>query len=199
MAGKGGADHPRSRREDALFRGRAARICRGPFGILAIHVGARSHGEEEERLPHAKLQHQLGLRVRGHNPVLLDDRARLRRYLRAHDHEQTGSLAASRVASTAGRRRLQHSGYGYFSARQRSVRGHAGLSRLALQRGHGGTVQHLRQMGVGLERDAAVGQELPLRLRPDPKPANSDQFAQRQRGLRVIASLPRGSRRPQLL
>ena len=54
MAGEGGADHPRSGREDDLFRGRAARILRRPDGLFAVSVGARSDGEAQDRLADAE-------------------------------------------------------------------------------------------------------------------------------------------------
>ncbi len=70
------------------------------------------------------------------------------------------------------RQRLLNGAYsvratGLFQLDKNSVCEHAGLSRLARQRGDVGPVQPLGQMGVGLGRDGGVGQELSVRLRPD--------------------------------
>ena len=65
MAGEGGADHPRSRREDAVFRGRAARVSRRAARLFSVLLGARSDREAQDRRAGADLQHELGLRRSG--------------------------------------------------------------------------------------------------------------------------------------
>ena len=53
MAGEGGADHPRSGREDDVFRGRAPRILRRAARLYAVFLGARSDRQAQERLADA--------------------------------------------------------------------------------------------------------------------------------------------------
>ena len=61
LAGPGRPDHPRRGREDALFRGRARRVLRRAARLCAVHVGARSDGEAQERLSVSEHHLQHGL------------------------------------------------------------------------------------------------------------------------------------------
>ena len=202
MAGEGGADHPRSKREDAVFRGRAPRISRRPAGLSPVFLGARSDREAQERRAGADLQHEHGLRLRGHGPLLLGAGAELRRDHHADDHDQAGPAAAGRVPPSPRQRRLHRSCVGHLPARQGRFRPErhrdAGLPRLARQPGNVGPVQSLGQMDLGLGRDAAVGQDLHAGLRPL-QSRTVRQPAQVDPGLRLVPDLPLGTRRPQLL
>ena len=53
VAGQGRPHHPRRRREDDLFRERAARILRQADRLPAVLLRARSDGEAQDRLPDA--------------------------------------------------------------------------------------------------------------------------------------------------
>ena len=73
-----------------------------------------------------------------------------------------------------------------------------GYPRLARQPGNVGPVQSLGQMGLGLGRDAGFRQDLHAGLRPLQSRAVR-QPAQVDPGLRLVAALSHGPRRPQLL
>ena len=65
MAGQGGADHPRSGREDDVFRGARLEFFGVPLAWMPVFLGARSDREAQERLSDSDLQHQHDLRLRG--------------------------------------------------------------------------------------------------------------------------------------
>ena len=89
-----------------------------PRRLFSVLLGARPDREAQDRRAGADLQHQLGLRRRGHGPVLLGAGTGLRRDLHADDHDQAGPVAARRVAPAADQRRLLHSRDRPLSARQ---------------------------------------------------------------------------------
>jgi hypothetical protein len=133
-----------------------------------------------------------GVRRRGVGPLLLGAGAGLRRDLHADDHDQARSAAAGRVPPAAAQRLLQHSRDRHFPARQEPLYQRRltdpGLSRLARQLRNLGSVQSVRQVGVGLGRDAADGQDLLAGLRPVQK-HSIVQSAQNNAGCRHVSAL----------
>ena len=107
VAGSGGADHPRRGREDALFRGRPRRVLRRAARLFAVHVGARSDREAQERLSVSEHHY-------GHSPygfgievaIFLGARAELRPDLRADAHDQAGRAVRGRMAPASAERLL---------------------------------------------------------------------------------------------
>ena len=102
------------------------------------------------------------------------------------------------------RQRLLNGAYsiratGLFQARQGAVCKYAWLSRLARQHRNGGPVQSFGQVGLGMERDAAVGQELSLRLRHAQEHSDKQSAHVHHARLHLVPALPRGPRRSQLL
>ena len=137
---------------------------------------------------------ELGLRLRRHGPVLLGAGARLRRDLHADDHDQAGPAAAGRVAPAAAQRRLHASAPPASSSSTRacsSTTATPGYPRLARQHRNVGPVQSLGQMGLGLGRHAAHGQDLSPGLRPAQKRPDRQSAQIDARTTRSSQALPR--------
>ena len=103
VAGQGRAHHSRPDREDAVLRERAARVLRRSDGVYAVFLDARPDREAQDRLPDAGLHVVYDLWLRRRSPVLLGDRARLRRDLQPAHHDPAGRAVPGRIPSAAAR------------------------------------------------------------------------------------------------
>ena len=203
MAGEGGAHHPRSGREDALFRGRAARIRRRPDGLLPVFVGARSDREAQDRraVPSYSTSTVYGVGVTV--PYYWALAPELRCHLHAHDHDPAGPLLQGewRHRLVNGAYSIRASGIFQLDKDVFLQNGRdAGLSRLARQPGDLRASSISPTGGCGAGTRPCYRTRTISRITVSCENLQSEQSDQvRHPGLRPLAALPRGSRRPQLL
>ena len=168
VAGQGRAHHSRPDREDALLRERAAGILRRSDGVSAVYVDARSHREAQDRFPDARRHLGVDLRIRCRDPVLLGDRAGLRRDLQSAHHDPAGRAVPGRIPPAAGQRLLPDPRLRHQPARPQRLHRAARRSSVSRRHRHQGPVCAQRQMGVGLGRRAAFRLLLLLGLQVGP-------------------------------
>ncbi len=122
-------------------------------------------------LPTLSFNSNYGVRCRC--ALLLGTVARLRRHVRADDHDQAGSAAAGRIPPAPDQRCLHDTRGRHLAARQELFhpqrrQHHSRLSRFPRQLGDAGSVRAHRQVGVGLGRSVDDGQDVPAGLQPAP-------------------------------
>ena len=83
------------------FEGAAPRILGVPLAYLPYFSAPDPTVKRKTGLLMPILQHEHGLRRRGHGPLLLGAGAQLRLHLHADDHDPAGPAAAGRVAPSA--------------------------------------------------------------------------------------------------
>ena len=115
VAGQGRAHHPRSGREDDLFRGRALEF----FGVPLAYFPYFSTPDPTVKRKTGFLMPIVLVRVRSTAsrstiPYYLGAGAGLRLHLHAEDHHQAGPAAAGRMAPAAGERLLHVRASGIF-------------------------------------------------------------------------------------
>ena len=122
VAGPGGADHSRSNREDALLRRRARRVLRRAAGLGAVHVGARSDRQAQERFSVSDGVGHDAIRLRRRDSLLLGAGAELRRHRQHHGDDAARRVVPGRMAPSPDGRRLLDQGRRHFSAGPRLFR-----------------------------------------------------------------------------
>ena len=200
---QGGADHPRSKREDALLRRRSRRVLRRAARLGAVHVGARSDRQAQERISVSDGVGHDAIRLRRRGSLLLGAGAELRPHRQHHGDDAAGRTVPGRMAPSPDGRRLFDQGRRHFSAGPRLFRRPRRREQpdrrfVPRRRSDRRSVRARRPLGLGLDRHP--GHRFPVleRLPAQPVHAVVRPVPHRHRLRRRFPGLPDRHRRPQL-